>query len=67
MKLDHLRIKGQSLIIEPLQDKNFPRHSAYMSVRQDWKEIPLYSAMMKSQDAAIAYAKSFGYNVPVGF
>ena len=67
MKLQHLRIAGQSIVIEPLQDKNFPRHSAYLAVRQDWKSIPLYCAMFKSQAKAIEYAKSFGYNVPIGF
>ena len=67
MKLKHLRIQGQSLVIEPLQDKNFPRHSAHMTVWQDWKKSPSYSAMMINQDAAIAYAKSFGYDAPIGF
>lgn len=65
MLLKHSFQPDQVLVIEPLQDKNFPRHSAFMSVRN--KDRAIYSAIMDTQAHAIEYAKRFGYIVPFGF
>lgn len=70
MILRHGFIKGQTLHIDPMIDKSYPNHSAFMSVKQDWKSEyhkTSYCACMKSQEDAIKYAKQRGYIVPIGF
>ena len=70
MKLNHKHIEGQTLHIEPMVDAAYPNHSAFISVRHDWKDESRktsYCAVMRSQGDAIQWAKVRGYVVPIGF
>jgi hypothetical protein len=70
MKLNHSSIAGQSVTIEPMVDRAYPNHSAFLAVRHDWKgeyHKTSFCSVMRDQDSAIAWARERGYIVPVGF
>lgn len=54
MKLNHSHIEGQTLHIEPMVDAAYPNHSAFISVRHDWKDERRKTSFA---EAAIAKAK----------
>lgn len=67
MKMQHTRIQGKTAEISPCCEKQFPNHSAVLCVRMEGKKEPIFMAMHKSQESAIAYCKQYGFDVPVFF
>lgn len=66
MKFQHNFITGKTCSIEPLYDKNFPRHGAFLTIRQEGKREPIYMKMLTSFSEGITYCKHYGYEVPIG-
>jgi len=65
MKFNHSHIAGRTAHINPVVDQAFPRHGAFLSVRQDNR--PFYSAMKHDMPEAIQFLKIQGYIIPTGF
>ena len=65
MLFNHSHIAGRTAKVEPMIDSSYPRHGAFMSIRQDGK--PFYSSVMHDMPQAVLFLRRQGYIIPAGF
>jgi hypothetical protein len=65
MLLHHRTLQDKTIWIEPMVDKDFPRHGAFMKEMVGGKTI--FCASKKDQQECIDYARQRGYVIPFGF
>ena len=64
MQFHHSHLAGRTATILPMVDQSYPRHGAFLSIRQDGRAI--YSAVQHDMPEAVQYLRIHGYIVPVG-
>lgn len=67
MKLSHNFINGQYAEIIPTLDKNFPRHSAILFIKNEGRQGYQFAKMLLSQQEGIDYCRVYNYSIPFGF